>query len=89
MTGLTKASIAVLFMALTAVSAGFLISHHNAEGPIQPIAFSHRIHAGENQISCLYCHTGASRSTLAGVPAVASQSRRIVHTGASISARTL
>ena len=30
--------------------------------PAQPIAFSHRLHAGEMQISCLYCHSGAERS---------------------------
>jgi hypothetical protein len=38
--------------------------------PVQPIPFSHRLHAGDNQIPCLYCHTGATRSRHAGVPAV-------------------
>ena len=37
--------------------------------PRQPIAFSHRLHAGDNHIPCLYCHTGAERSRHAGVPA--------------------
>jgi predicted CXXCH cytochrome family protein len=37
--------------------------------PTQPIAFSHRLHAGEMQISCLYCHSGAESSRAAGVPA--------------------
>jgi hypothetical protein len=37
--------------------------------PVQPIAFSHRLHAGELQISCLYCHAGAERSPHAGIPA--------------------
>jgi len=37
--------------------------------PVQPIAFSHRLHAGELQISCLYCHAGAETSRHAGVPA--------------------
>lgn len=37
--------------------------------PPQPIAFSHRLHAGEMQVSCLYCHSGAERSRHAGVPA--------------------
>jgi len=36
--------------------------------PEQPIAFSHRLHAGELSIDCLYCHTGAERSRHAGVP---------------------
>jgi hypothetical protein len=37
--------------------------------PEQPIAFSHRLHAGELQISCLYCHSGAEHSRHAGIPA--------------------
>lgn len=38
--------------------------------PEQPIAFSHRVHAGELAIDCQYCHSGARRSRHAGVPAV-------------------
>lgn len=38
--------------------------------PLQPIAFSHRIHAGDFEIPCLYCHTQARRSASAGVPPV-------------------
>jgi len=36
--------------------------------PEQPIAFSHRLHAGELQIQCLYCHYGAKTSRHAGIP---------------------
>lgn len=36
----------------------------------QPIAFSHKIHAGLNKLDCLYCHSGARRSTTAGIPSV-------------------
>jgi hypothetical protein len=36
--------------------------------PEQPIAFSHRLHAGEMQISCLFCHFGAETSRHAGIP---------------------
>lgn len=36
--------------------------------PEQPIAFSHKVHAGQNQIDCLYCHTTASESIHAGIP---------------------
>src|ERR1700734_2079016 len=38
---------------------------------VQPIPFSHRIHAGVNQIPCQYCHAYASRSSEPGIPAVA------------------
>ena len=37
--------------------------------PTQPIAYSHRLHAGELGIACLYCHSGAERSRHAGIPA--------------------
>lgn len=36
--------------------------------PAQPIAYSHRLHAGELQIDCQYCHFGAENSRHAGVP---------------------
>ena len=38
--------------------------------PVQPIEFSHRIHAGDYEIPCMYCHTQARRSISAGVPSV-------------------
>jgi nitrate reductase gamma subunit len=37
--------------------------------PLQPIVMSHRLHAGDMQISCLYCHSGAEKSRHAGIPA--------------------
>ena len=37
--------------------------------PEQPIAFSHRLHAGELQVDCHYCHSGAEKSRHAGFPA--------------------
>lgn len=36
----------------------------------QPIAFSHKIHAGQFQINCQYCHSEARRSEYAGIPSV-------------------
>lgn len=39
--------------------------------PIQPVNFSHKLHAGENHISCLYCHSAADKSPVAGIPATA------------------
>ncbi|MEN6534473.1 MAG: cytochrome c3 family protein [Bryobacteraceae bacterium] len=38
--------------------------------PSQPIAFSHKIHAGDNKIECLYCHSGARRSSVSSIPSV-------------------
>lgn len=39
--------------------------------PQQPIAFSHRQHAGANGIPCLFCHRHAASLPLAGIPAMA------------------
>ncbi len=36
--------------------------------PEQPIAFSHKVHAGQNKIDCMYCHTTANDSKHAGIP---------------------
>ena len=36
--------------------------------PAQPLAFSHKLHAGDNHIACLYCHYGARTSRHAGIP---------------------
>jgi hypothetical protein len=38
--------------------------------PAQPIYYSHKVHAGVNQISCLYCHGGAQDSKHANIPSV-------------------
>lgn len=72
------ARIVTIFLAL-GVSFGSLLwlgqvgSTHlpgNRQGyePVQPVAFSHRLHAGELQISCQYCHFGVERGRYAGIP---------------------
>ncbi|HQW44070.1 MAG: c-type cytochrome [Chitinophagaceae bacterium] len=38
--------------------------------PVQPIYYSHKVHAGINQISCLYCHGAAWDSKHAAIPSV-------------------
>lgn len=47
-----------------------VVSDSKPYSPAQPIAFSHRIHAGDNEIGCQYCHTYARRSSVAGIPSV-------------------
>lgn len=36
--------------------------------PRQPIFYSHKVHAGINQINCMYCHAGAEKSRYAMIP---------------------
>lgn len=38
--------------------------------PDQPIPFSHKLHAGDRQIPCQFCHSSARRSITAGIPSV-------------------
>ncbi|MDT0555247.1 c-type cytochrome [Patiriisocius hiemis] len=38
--------------------------------PVQPIHYSHRIHAGLNQIDCKYCHSSARKSKHSGIPSL-------------------
>jgi mono/diheme cytochrome c family protein len=38
--------------------------------PLQPIHYSHRIHAGASQIECKYCHSSARESKHAGIPSL-------------------
>jgi len=51
--------------------------------PEQPIAFSHRLHSGEMEMRCLYCHSAADESRHAGVPSasVCMNCHRFVHSG--------
>lgn len=51
--------------------------------PDQPIKFSHKIHAGDNQTECRYCHHDADYSKSAGIPSnnVCMNCHNVVKTG--------
>ena len=44
------------------------IGVYQGYAPEQPIKFSHEIHAGQNQIACVYCHSGVEKSKHANIP---------------------
>jgi len=46
------------------------LGRQQAYEPKQPIYYSHKVHAGINQISCLYCHGNAWESRHAAIPSV-------------------
>ncbi|HLG14735.1 MAG TPA: cytochrome c3 family protein [Blastocatellia bacterium] len=52
-------------------STYYAIGNQQGYEPAQPINFSHKLHAGDNQIQCLYCHSAAEKSPVAGIPAAA------------------
>jgi c(7)-type cytochrome triheme protein len=60
----------VLVIVAVGVGAAILITRVRLLAtPGQPMSFSHRAHA-EAGVQCLYCHTQAPRSTIAGIPSV-------------------
>ena len=61
---------AIAVSLVTLARAWRLPGNHQGYEPVQPIAFSHKLHAGDMKISCLYCHAGAERSRYAGIPAL-------------------
>jgi hypothetical protein len=52
----------------TGVTRLFRLGMQQGYAPAQPIAFSHKLHAGDNKVPCLYCHYGARSSRHAGIP---------------------
>lgn len=70
------------FLVLVAVIAFMLFAGYHAFGflmqvgvdqgyqPVQPIHFSHKIHAGDNGIDCKYCHSSARVSKTSGIPSL-------------------
>lgn len=64
--------VGVVFSALALVprlTTTRLPGDHRGFEPMQPLEFSHRLHSGELNVPCLYCHSGAERSRYAGIPA--------------------
>lgn len=59
-----------LFAGYFLVDGAMVLGRQKGYQPNQPIYFVHQVHAGVNQISCLYCHGGAQDSKHATIPAV-------------------
>ncbi len=69
-----KKHVAVILLVLTCWGAragwnGMMgLGVYTGYKPEQPIKFSHKIHAGQNAINCVYCHSGVEKSKVANVP---------------------
>ena len=64
---------AILFLLVSAYFAyGWFMQIGVDQGyePIQPIHYSHRIHAGDNGIDCKYCHSAARVSKHSNIPSL-------------------
>ena len=64
----------IMFVAAVSFAATYFFSRAERDGvgytPVQPIAFSHKLHAGTMQIDCKYCHSAVTTSPHATVPPV-------------------
>jgi mono/diheme cytochrome c family protein len=69
-----KAFIGIAVALLTAIVAKgsidalYSIGVQQGYAPKQPIAYSHKVHAGDYAIDCNYCHTGVTKSKNANIP---------------------
>jgi cytochrome c553 len=59
-----------IFITNTLVVNALTIGRSKDYSPSQPIKFSHAIHAGQNGTECIYCHSSAPYSKVAGIPPV-------------------
>ena len=70
----SKLVIAIFAIVVFILAGYWLVNGAVGEGrqqnyqPLQPIFYSHKVHAGINQINCLYCHAGAEKSRQAMIP---------------------
>lgn len=68
-----KAAVGFVFFIMIA-KAGYdkvySVGIHQGYAPRQPIAFSHKLHAGMYEINCNYCHTGVYKAKSASIPSV-------------------
>ena len=60
--------LALLLGGKATIDAAYGVGIHQGYAPEQPIKFSHKLHAGQNQINCNYCHTGVYEGKGANVP---------------------
>ncbi len=69
---LVLVSVIFLLLASAYFAFGYFMQVGVDQGyqPIQPIHYSHRIHAGDNGIDCKYCHSSARTSKHSGIPSL-------------------
>lgn len=68
----TVVLIVILFAYLSVLGWDWLndVGVYQGYQPKQPIWFSHKIHAGQNGINCVYCHNSVEKGKAAGIPSV-------------------
>ncbi|HEY0654763.1 MAG TPA: c-type cytochrome [Chryseosolibacter sp.] len=54
----------------TVINGFYSVGIQKGYAPKQPIAFSHKVHAGQYEIDCKYCHVGVMKGKSATIPSV-------------------
>ena len=57
-----------LLIGKATIDSAYGIGMHQGYAPEQPIQFSHKLHAGQYEINCNYCHTGVYKGKSANIP---------------------
>jgi mono/diheme cytochrome c family protein len=57
-----------LLIGKATLDSAYGIGIHQGYAPEQPIQFSHKLHAGQYEINCNYCHTGVYKGKGANIP---------------------
>ena len=66
----TAVLVLVIFIGYTTVNTAIDLGRQQGYKPQQPIKFSHKLHAGIDQIDCQYCHTGAAQGKQSNIPSL-------------------
>ncbi|MBN3584242.1 c-type cytochrome [Algoriphagus aestuarii] len=61
-------ALVVALVAKTAIDGLYSVGVQQGYAPTQPIAYSHKLHAGTLEIECQYCHTGVEIGRSANIP---------------------
>ncbi|PNW30103.1 c-type cytochrome [Formosa algae] len=69
---LVLVTVVILLLVGAYYAYGFMMQVGVDQGyqPVQPIHYSHKIHAGDNGIDCKYCHSSARVSKTSGIPSL-------------------
>ena len=69
---LVFSTVIVLLFSSAFFAYGYLMQVGIDQGymPVQPIHYSHKIHSGDNEIECKYCHSSARVSKHSGIPSL-------------------
>ncbi|MFY0592712.1 cytochrome c3 family protein [Roseivirga sp.] len=60
----------IVLAAKNVIDGLYTVGVQQGYAPEQPIAFSHKLHAGQYEIDCQYCHTGVEIGKSANIPSV-------------------